>query len=216
MKKNIAVILSGCGVYDGAEITEAVSTLIALSKAGADYQCFSLDQNKTHIIDHTKGEVADESRNILVESARIARGNVKEISTLSAKDYDGIIFPGGFGVAKNFCDFAFKGNEMSVKPEIESVLKDFHSVKKPIGLICISPVLGAKVFGAEVTIGNDAGTAEAISALGGKNHDKEVTEIHFDEKNKLFTAPAYMYDSASPYEVYLGIEKLVAALLQQA
>ena len=218
MKKNIAVILSGCGVYDGAEITEAVSTLIALSKAGANYQCFSLDQNKTHIIDHTKGEVADDSRNILVESARIARGNVKEISTLSAKDYDGIIFPGGFGVAKNFCDFATAGENMVVDENIKNFLVSFKQTNRPIGALCIAPVLLARIFGElnpEVTVG-DNGDIEKVLASWGANPQKcSVDDCVIDRHNKFVSSPAYMLGQ-SIIDISAGVEKLVKETLAMA
>ena len=213
--KNVAVLISGCGFYDGAEITEAVSTLIALSKAGASYQCFSLDKEQMHTIDHIKGAESEPNRNLLTESARIARGEVLDLSEADLNDFDAVILPGGFGVAKNFCNFATAGADMTVDGQVEDFLNAAQAAGKPIGLICIAPVLGAKLFSAKVTIGSDPGTAEAIAAMGGKNEEREVTDIAIDEDRKVISAPAYMCD-ASPFEVYTGIEKLVAATLARA
>ncbi|NXD81823.1 GAL3B protein, partial [Halcyon senegalensis] len=179
-------VLSGCGVYDGTEIHEASAILVHLSRGGAEVQMYAPDVPQMHVIDHSKGQPADaESRNVLVESARIARGKIASLAKLTTADHDAVIFPGGFGAAKNLSTFAVDGKDCKVNKEVERVLKDFHKAGKPIGLCCISPVLAAKVLsGAEVTVGHEeeeggkwpyAGTAGAIKELGGKHCVKEVT-----------------------------------------
>ncbi|XP_067401263.1 glutamine amidotransferase-like class 1 domain-containing protein 3, mitochondrial isoform X1 [Emydura macquarii macquarii] len=182
----VAVVLSGCGVYDGTEIHEASAILVHLSRGGAEVQMYAPDIPQMHVIDHRKGQPAEaESRNVLVESARIARGKIMDLAKLTTKDHDAVIFPGGFGAAKNLSTFAVDGKDCKVNGEVERVLQEFHKAGKPIGLCCISPVLAVKVLpGAEVTVGHEgeeggkwpyAGTAEAIKALGGKHCAKEVT-----------------------------------------
>ncbi|KAL7881480.1 hypothetical protein AOLI_G00083280 [Acnodon oligacanthus] len=182
----VAVVLSGCGVYDGTEIHEASAILVHLSREGAEVQMFAPDVTQMHVIDHGKGQPAEkESRNVLAESARIARGNITDLAKLNASNHDAVIFPGGFGAAKNLSTFAVDGKDCSVNKEVERILKDFHKARKPIGLCCISPVLAAKVLpGVEVTVGHEeeqggkwpyAGTAQAITALGAKHKIKEVT-----------------------------------------
>ncbi|KAJ6667642.1 hypothetical protein lerEdw1_016763 [Lerista edwardsae] len=182
----VAVVLSGCGVYDGTEIHEASAILVHLSRGGANVQMYAPNIAQMHVIDHSKGQPASgESRNVLAESARIARGKITDLAKLTAKDHDAVIFPGGFGAAKNLSTFAVDGKDCKVNKEVERVLKDFHKAGKPIGLCCISPVLAAKVLpGTEVTVGHEeeqggkwphAGTAGAIKALGGKHQVKDVT-----------------------------------------
>lgn len=144
-----AVVLSGCGVNDGSEITESVSMLIAISKYGGTFDCFAPDKEQSDVVDHVKGKPVGGSRNVMIEASRIARGNIKDVTQLVANNYDAIFMPGGFGAAKNLSDFATKGVDMSVIPELEKILKEFHSSKKPIGLCCISPVLAARVFGSK-------------------------------------------------------------------
>ncbi|XP_068541647.1 glutamine amidotransferase-like class 1 domain-containing protein 3, mitochondrial [Anas acuta] len=189
----VAVVLSGCGVYDGTEIHEASAILVHLSRGGAEVQMYAPDVPQMHVVDHSKGQPAEaESRNVLVESARIARGKITSLAKLTTADHDAVIFPGGFGAAKNLSTFAVDGKDCKVNREVERVLKDFHKAGKPIGLCCISPVLAAKVLsGAEVTVGHEeeeggkwpyAGTAGAIKELGGKHCVKEVTisfPVHF-------------------------------------
>ncbi|XP_053164343.1 glutamine amidotransferase-like class 1 domain-containing protein 3, mitochondrial [Hemicordylus capensis] len=186
----VAVVLSGCGVFDGTEIHEASAILVHLSRGGANVQMYAPNISQMHVVDHSKGQPAEgESRNVLAESARIARGKIADLTKLIAKDYDAVIFPGGFGAAKNLSTFAVDGKDCKVNGEVERVLKDFHKAGKPIGLCCISPVLAAKVLpGAEVTVGHEeeqggkwpyAGTAGAIKAMGGKHHIKEATISFF-------------------------------------
>lgn len=194
--KKIAIILSGSGVYDGAEIHEATMTMYAVAKQGGDYQIFAPDIKQHHVINHITGEEMNETRNVLIESARIARGDIKNINELNIKEFDAIMFPGGFGVAKNLSNFAFKGADSKVLPEIEKVIKDTVSFGKPIGALCISPAIIAKVLkGAEVTIGQDKGTADTIEAMGGKHKTTNHGEVIIDTKYKLATTPCYMLDA---------------------
>jgi len=212
--KKIAVILAGCGVYDGAEIHEATLTLYAISKLGADYEIFAPDINQHHVINHLTGKEMNETRNVLVESARIARGKIKNINELKAEEFDALIFPGGFGVAKNLCDFAFKGPECNVIPSVADVIKKMHSLNKPIGALCISPVMLAKVLGkAELTIGKDQGTASAIEKMGSVHIPVSQGEIAVDKKNKIVTTPCYMLDS-SIAQIGDGAFNLVKAILE--
>lgn len=218
MAKKIAVVLCGCGRGDGSEITEAVSCLIHLSRLGLDYACFAPDAAQSDVINHLTGKPAVEKRNQLVEAARIARGEISSLSMLDVDQFDAVVFPGGYGAAKNLCTFAADGPEMRVVPDVERVIKGFHSRNKPIALCCIAPVLAAHVLGAvaggpgcEVTIGGDSATASAISRMGSKNISKSVTEAHVDQSNRLFTTPAYMCD-ARPSEVYEGIGKMIEGM----
>lgn len=194
MGKNVAVVLSGCGVYDGAEINEAVLTLLALEEAGATYQCFAPDIAQLHVVNHLTGEVMNESRNVLVEAARIARGNIRNVAEGRVEEFDALLVPGGFGAAKNLSDFAVKGAALTVQPDFLRFAQAFHRAGKPVGLICIAPAMSAKIFGAgvECTIGNDADTAAAIEATGGRHIACPVDRAVVDERNKLVTTPAYM------------------------
>ncbi len=214
----VGVVLSGCGVYDGAEIHEATLTLYFLDKAGAEILCMAPDVNQMHVIDHTKGQPSGESRNVLCESARIARGDIRNMKDVKAADIDALIFPGGFGAAKNLCDFAVKGPDCTVNPEVARLIKEIHAAKKPIGFICIAPVIAAKVLGAanpKLTIGNDPGASGAIEAMGGKHVQAPVEGIVVDEVNKIVTTPAYMLGPTIS-KVAQGIEKLVAEILKMA
>lgn len=218
----VAVVLSGCGVFDGTEIHEAVSVLLHLSRAGAHCDCFAPDADQMHVVNHLTGQPAPERRNVLVESARIARGKVAALDTLDAKGYDAVIFPGGFGAAKNLCDFAQRGAGCTVSPAVERVVKAFHAAGKPVGMCCIAPVIAARVLGTRaggpgctVTIGNDTAAAGAIAQMGSANVEKPVTQALTDQANRLVTAPAYMYD-ARPHEVYEGIGAMVDGVLALA
>jgi enhancing lycopene biosynthesis protein 2 len=215
--KKVGVVLSGCGVYDGAEIHESVITLLALDKAGVKIICMAPDVPQMHVIDHTKGEpVAGETRNVLIESARIARGEIKTMKDVKAADLDALIFPGGFGAAKNLCTFAVDSANCKVHPDVERLVKEFHSAKKPLGFICIAPVLAAKILGQhhpKLTIGSDPGTAQAIEKMGGKHVSCKVDEVAIDEVNKIVSAPAYMLGpTIAP--VARGIEKCVEEVLK--
>jgi len=212
--KKIAVVLAGCGVYDGAEIHEATLTLLAISRQGAQYQCFAPDIEQAHVINHLTGNEMPESRNVLVEAARIARGNIKPLSEYKAESYDAIIFPGGFGVAKNLCSFAFDGIKCKVNPDVEKAVRNTAVAEKPIGALCISPVLIAKILAeVEVTIGNDEGTAGAIESLGATHIEKTHGEIVVDEKYKLVTTPCYMLD-ATISQIAEGAENVVKKVLE--
>ncbi len=212
--KKIAIVLSGCGVYDGAEIHEAVMTMLAASKLGVMYQLYAPDINQMHVINHLTGEVMEETRNVLVESARIARGNVKPLSEYKSDNYDALVFPGGFGVAKNLCTFAIDGTEMTVNHEIARVVKETHMDGKPIGALCISPVMLAKLIpGAQLTIGQDQATADTIKTFGGEHIATDNTGIAVDKKNKLVTTPCYMLDS-NVLQISQGAENLMRALIE--
>ncbi|NWV23007.1 GAL3B protein, partial [Origma solitaria] len=229
-------VLSGCGVYDGTEIHEASAVLVHLSRGGAEVHMYAPDVPQMHVIDHSKGQPAEaESRNVLVESARIARGKIASLAKLTTADHDAVIFPGGFGAAKNLSTFAVDGKDCKVNREVERVLKDFHKAGKPIGLCCISPVLAAKVLsGAEVTVGHEeeeggkwpyAGTAGAIKELGAKHCVKEAAfasvvfsltpfyEAHVDTKNKVVTTPAFMCETAL-HHIFDGIGAMVKNVLK--
>jgi enhancing lycopene biosynthesis protein 2 len=212
-KKKFAVVLAGCGVYDGAEIHEATLTLLAIDKKKVDYQCFAPDINQAHVVNHLNGKEMKETRNVLTESARIARGKIKPLSSFNEKEFDAIIFPGGFGVAKNLCKFAFDGKDCSVNPDVIKAIKAMHSAGKPIGALCISPVLITKVLGdTRVTIGNDPETASAIIAMGGQHIKAGPGEVIIDNKNKIVTNPCYMLDS-SISQIWEGAENVVNAIL---
>jgi len=211
MTKKVAIILAGSGVYDGSEPHETTMAMYALAKNEMEYMCFAPDKPQAHVINHLTGDEMQESRNVLVESARLARGEIRDINELKAENYDAVLIPGGFGVAKNLCDFAFKGDQMTVDPAVEAAVRMFHKAGKPIGALCIAPVIIAKVLGAKVTIGKDEETGKAIEALGGRHESKDVTDITIDEKNKVVTTPCYMMAS-NPYEVGEGAEAAVEAL----
>ncbi|MBV4461357.1 isoprenoid biosynthesis glyoxalase ElbB [Pseudomonas sp. COR58] len=215
MSKKIAVILSGCGVYDGAEIHESVITLLRLDQRGAQVQCFAPDIAQRHVVNHLTGEEMPESRNVLVESARIARGEVKDLREADVEDFDALIVPGGFGAAKNLSDFAVQGPGCTVQPEVLALAEAFAEAGKPVGLICISPALAAKIYGPGVTctIGNDADTAAAIGKMGATHEDCAVTDIVEDKARKLVTTPAYML-AKSIGEAASGINKLVDRVLE--
>ena len=212
--KKFAVVLSGCGVYDGAEIHEATLTLLAIKKAGHDYQVFAPDISQYHTINHLNGEVIAEQRNVLAESARIARGNAKPLSSFSAAEYDVIIFPGGFGAAKNLCDYAFKGAECTVNLDVEKAIKDMHVAGKPIGAMCIAPVILARIFGnnIELTVGAAGGDASNIEKMGAKHVVTTHGEVIIDKANKLYTSPCYMLD-ANIAQIAKGTENLINAIL---
>jgi len=215
--KKIAVILSGCGVYDGAEIYESVLTLLQIAERGASSQCMAPNIEQMHVINHLTGEEAGETRNVLVEAARLARGEIIDLATANAEEYDALIIPGGFGAAKNISDFAVKGPECSVNPDVINFTQAMHKAGKPVGLICIAPAMTPILFGDGVTctIGNDADTAAAIEAMGGKHQDCGVSEIVIDSELKIVTTPAYML-AGSITEAASGIRKLVDEVIELA
>lgn len=212
----IGVVLSGCGVMDGSEIHESVLTLLALARAGAEALCMAPDTDQLHVVNHLTGEEAKEKRNVLVESARIARGKIRDIKDVKEKDVDALIFPGGYGAVKNLCTFAVDGTDCRVHPEAARLVKEVHKAGKPIGAICIAPALTAKIFqgaGVGLTIGNDRGTAQALEKLGQTHHECTVHEIWIDSRHKIVTTPAYML-ARNVAEAWEGIEKLVKEVLQ--
>jgi len=195
-KKKFAVVLSGCGVYDGAEIHESTMTLLSILEEGAAYQCFAPDISQYHVINHLTGGEMNETRNVLVESARIARGDIKPLSEFKAADFDALIFPGGFGAAKNLSTVAFDGANATVNPEVEDAIKQMLAVHKPVGALCIAPAVVARVIqGVEVTIGNDPGTVEVIEKMGGKHVVTTNGQVVHDHKYNVFTTPCYMLDA---------------------
>lgn len=215
MTKKVAVILSGCGVYDGAEIHESVITLLRLDQRGAQVQCFAPNIPQLHVIDHLTGEQTSETRNVLVESARIARGQVKDIREADVSEFDALIVPGGFGAAKNLSNFAVEGDKCTVQPDVLALAEAFAEAGKPVGLMCISPALAAKIYGPGVvcTIGNDAGTSAAVVKMGGTHEECDVHDIVEDTQRKLVTTPAYML-ATSISDAASGINKLVDRVLE--
>lgn len=215
-RPRIGVVLSGCGVFDGSEIHEAVITLLALDRAGAEIVCMAPDVDQMHVIDHLRGDVArGERRNVLVESARIARGNVLDLAAVDPDDLDALILPGGFGAAKNLSDFAVKGAGCAVHPEVARVVAAVHDAGKPVGAICIAPAVVARLLGEErphLTIGTDPGTAAALEAMGACHEACDVRDTIVDRERCLVSTPAYML-AGSISEAAAGIEKLVAEVL---
>lgn len=217
-KKKVAVVLSGAGVYDGAEIHESVITLLALDRRDAEVRIFAPDIPQMHVVNHLTGQPTDESRSVLVESARIARGDIKNLAEANIKDFDAVIFPGGFGVAKNLCDFAVKGLDCSVNPVVENFVTEGLKAGKVMGFVCIAPALLARVAGKiglhpDITIGTDESTAAAVEQFGAHHVNCLVKDFVIDEKNKIVTTPAYMLGQRIS-DVAEGIEKLVNAVLE--
>ena len=211
----VGVVLSGCGVMDGSEIHESVLTLLALSKAGAEAVCMAPNTDQFHVVNHLTGQEARERRNVLVESARIARGKIRDMKDVKAKDVDALIFPGGYGAVKNLCTFATDGTDCKVNPDVARLVKEVHQAGKPIGAICIAPALMAKIFegaGIQLTIGKDPGTAQALEKLRQTHKPCEVDEIWVDSRHKIVTTPAYML-AQNIAQAWEGIEKLVQEIL---
>lgn len=215
--KKVAIILSGCGVFDGAEIHESVLTLLAVETLGHSYQCFAPNMDQHHVVNHISGEEMPETRNVMVEAARIARGEIKPLSEFSIEDFDALLLPGGFGAAKNLCNFALFGAASELNQEVLSVCKAFADAKKPAGYICIAPAMMPKVYGndVKVTIGNDADTAAALTQMGAEHVECAVDDIVVDEANKVVSTPAYMLAN-SLVEANAGISKLVAKVIALA
>ncbi len=213
--KKIGVVLSGCGVYDGSEIHEAVFTLLAIDRSGCEAVCMA-PQAELSVVNHLTTQETGEKRDVIVESARIARGNIRDIKEVTATELDAIIVPGGFGAAKNLCDFAMKGSAASVNTEVARLLREMAAANKPIGAVCIAPALIAAVLGRDfsptLTIGTDAGTAAEINKTGSVHQSCPVTEFVVDRKNKLVTSPAYMLATRIS-EVADGIDNCVKELI---
>lgn len=217
--RRVAVVLAGCGRADGSEIHESVSVLTHLNRHGIAYRCFAPDKPQAEVVNHVTGQAEPgQTRNQMVEAARIARGEISPLASLRAADFDAIVFPGGFGAAKNLCTFASQGAACSVDADVSRVLREFHAAQKPIGLVCIAPVIAAKVLGTsaggpgcEVTIGADAAVAGAIKTMGATNVVKDVTQAHVDAKNRIVTTPAYMCDTG-PWGVFQGVGAMIDEL----
>ena len=216
--KKIGVVLSGCGVYDGAEIHEAVITLLAIDRAGAKSVCMAPDIDQIHVINHHNGEeMVGEKRNVLVESARIARGEIRDINAIKADDIDALVFPGGFGAAKNLSSFAEKGDECDVHPDVMRLVKEFVTKQKPQAALCIAPAMMAKIYENEsakptLTIGNDKDGISMIEAMGSQHQECVATDFVFDKTNNIVSTPAYMVGK-SISEVAEGIEKTINKLV---
>jgi enhancing lycopene biosynthesis protein 2 len=214
--KKIGVVLSGCGVRDGSEIHEAVFALLAIDQAGCEAVCMAPNADFA-VTDHLTMQETGEKRTMLVESARIARGNIRDIKDVQVADLDAIVFPGGFGAAKNLCDFAIQGATASVNPEVLRLLREVAAAGKPIGAICIAPALIAAALGRAyaptLTIGNDAGTAAEINKTGAIHQECPVTGFVVDAKNKIVSTPAYMLATRIS-EVQQGIDRCVKEVIK--
>ena len=215
--KKVGVLLSGCGVNDGAEIHESVITMLALDRAGAEMVLMAPNIDQMHVVNHYTGQEMDEYRNVLVESSRIARGNIKDMAEISANDMDALIIPGGFGVAKNLCDYAMAGPDCSINPDVYRLISELKLLNKPIGAICIAPAMMAKILGeldesANMTIGFDETTSKDIEAMGSVHVECQVSEMVVDGEKNLVTTPAYM-EAKTIKDAADGIEKLVKQVL---
>ncbi|MCR9883818.1 isoprenoid biosynthesis glyoxalase ElbB [Vibrio alginolyticus] len=215
--KKVAVILSGSGVYDGSEIHEAVLALYAIEKAGATWHCFAPNIDQLHVINHLTGDEMDETRNVLIESARIARGNIDDVAKLNVDEYDALLLPGGFGAAKNLTDFAVSGAESSINTHVAQACRAFANAKKPAGYLCISPVIIPMIYeqGVKGTVGNDEAVSIAFTQMGGEHTTCPVEDIVFDEKHLVLSTPAYML-AENISQAASGIEKLVSKLIKIA
>ena len=212
--KKFAIVLSGCGVYDGAEIHESVTAMLSVCRKGHRYQVFAPDISQYHVINHLTGEVMPQERNVMVEAARIARGNVQALSSFDASQYDALLFAGGFGVAKNLSDFAFKDSDYIVKEQVVDAIKSMHSAGKPIGAMCIAPVLIADVINVvELTLGSVSVASKAAEKHGAKHFVTTHGEVCVDKKNKVATTPSYMLE-ATIAQVAEGAENIVDELLK--
>jgi enhancing lycopene biosynthesis protein 2 len=213
-KKNFAVILSGCGHQDGAEIHEATLTLWAIHKHGAEFQCYAPDIKQHHVLNHLTGQEMNEKRNVLIESARIARGKIAALATFNPDSADALIIPGGFGAAKNLSSYAFDGARCTVNNDVAAAIKSMHKAGKPLGALCIAPVILAKVLGkGTLTIGQDASTAENLTAMGARHQQTMQGEITVDLENKIVTTPCYMLNSRID-QIGDGADNLVKAMLE--
>lgn len=216
MKTNpkFAVILSGSGVYDGSEIHEAVLSLLAIERCGASFQCFAPNVDQMHVINHLTGEEMTEKRNVLVESARIARGQIQDLEQLVPEDFDALFLPGGYGAAKNLSSFAVKGKDMEVEPTVKAAVNGFARLRKPIGSLCISPVVLASVLGkGQLTIGNDPFTSDVLRHKGAVPVEKGVGEICVDHENRLVTSPCYMLN-ARISDIFRDSEQVVREVIR--
>jgi len=212
--KKFAVVLAGNGVFDGAEIHEATLSMYAIKKLGAEYEIFAPDIDQHHVINHITGEEMAGKRNVLIESARIARGKIKPLSQYNSNDFDALLFPGGFGVAKNLCSFAFEGADCKVNDDVKKAIQGTYEQGKPIGALCIAPVLVAKILGdVELTIGQDKDTASAVEKMGAQHKTTQHGEVIVDKKHNVFTTPCYMLD-ADITQIGDGAHNIVKAILE--
>jgi len=220
----IGVVLAGCGVYDGTEVHEAAAALAALTRAGVDVECFAPDKDQAHTIDHTKGAEIEQPRNVMLESARISRGAIQPLSSLTPDAVDAVVIPGGFGAAKNLSDFGFKGADMTVDSEMERVISSFHKEGKPLALCCIAPILAAKVLGEQgptLTMGSQGeeaewpfqGAIDAAKGFGANMEMKQVDEVCVDIENKIVTTPAFMYNGKF-HQIQDGVSNMINELLK--
>lgn len=217
MNKKIAVVLTGAGYLDGSEITEAVSTLICLSEAKVNYQCYAPEITFTSTNHYNK--TLEGERSTFSESARICRGQLKNLAQLNSKEYDGLVIPGGFGSAFHLSNWAKKAHDCEIREDISNIILKFHEESKPIAGICISPVLIAKVLGKyspTLTIGNNKATADSLEKLGAIHENTPVDDYISDRDNKILSTPAYMYDDSTAFEVFSGIRKMLIEFIEMA
>lgn len=215
--KSIAVVLCGSGYLDGSEIREAVLTLLALSTEKVTVECFAPDAFQNDVVNHLTGQNENSQRNMLTEAARIARGDIKSLSDLKVENHSSIIIPGGFGAAKNLCDFAIKGSSGSVRKDLSALLNEFYDQKKPIGAICIAPAVVALAFknkNFKLTLGQSCEASQEIEKLGHTHVEKKTSEVLVDLENKIITTPAYMYDDGELSEIFMGITTLVKEVIK--
>ena len=227
MMKRVAVVFAGCGVYDGTEVHEASAVMVHLSRNKVDYEIFAPNINQAHVIDHTKGEPdATQTRNVLTESARIARGKISCLSTIDSTKFNAIIFPGGFGAAKNLSTFALSEtpDKMTVNEHVEKVIKEFLDAKKVLGFCCIAPVIAAKCIpGVKVTMGGDAendgewpyaGATGAVKILGGEHVVKNMEDICVDEENRVVSSAAFMNDKVGLHVIHDNVGMMVKKVVE--
>jgi len=218
MSARVGVVLSGCGVMDGSEIHEAVSILVALDRRGAKIECIAPDIPQRDVVNHLTNKPEDKSRNVMQEAARIARGKIKNIADVSADDFDALIFPGGFGAAKNISTFATDGANCTIEKNVEKLFRAMHAAGKPIGLACIAPVIAAKILGnhhPKLTLGSDPKMAKTMEAMGATHHPAGDVDVVVDEEHRLVSTPCYMND-VGPWIVYQGAERMVEEVLRLA
>ena len=216
--KKVAVILSGCGFLDGAEITEAISTLVAIGQNGAEYKIFAPNKDVPET-NHMTNQATGQTRNVMQEAARIARGDLQPLESLKAQDFDALAFPGGFGAALHLCNFAEKGSSGEIDPHVKRAVNEFHDSGKPIAAICISPAIMALAFGnkgVNITIGDDQGTASELEKTGAKHSNCAVERFVVDTANKIITTPAYMDGSAKPHQIFEGVSGAIKELIKMA
>ena len=219
MAKKILVVLAGCGAKDGSEIHESVLTLLAIDKEGAEYECAAPNKKQHHVLNFITNEEMPEERNVMIESSRISRGRIKDLSEVKMQDYDAVILPGGFGAAKNLCSFAFDGAKASIDPEVKRIINEAYDQRKPIGAICVAPAVVALALAEKnpnivLTLGTDAEHNEAVEDIGVKSKTCLTTAFVKDEKNLIATSPAYMHGKSRISELEQGISQCVKAVIE--